>query len=149
MLKRAESAFAVIILCAVVVLVGIAAITRAIGTPIVWSVEIAQLMFLWLCILAIDIALQEDRHFGLKIVQDNLPASVRKSVEILNLVVLILLLAFLIRYAWRNTVIMHIRHDGALQIPGSLYHASMVVGFALMLRTLSVKLYRCLSRETA
>ena len=34
---------------------------------------------------------------------------------------------------------MHPRLDGALQIPGSYFHASIVVGFALMIRTLAVK----------
>ena len=149
MLRRAEFALASLLLCAVVVLVGLAAITRAIGTPIIWSVEIAQLMFLWLCILAIDLGLQDERHFGLQIVQDNVPLHIRKMIEIANLLILIALLAFLIRYAWRNTMIMHTRLDGALQIPGSYYHASMVVGFALMIRTLLVKLAAALSRKVA
>lgn len=149
MLRRVEFACASLLLGAVVVLVGLAAITRATGTPIIWSVEIAQLIFLWLCILAIDLGLQEERHFGLRIVQDNVSPRVRKVVEIVNLLILIALLAFLIRYAWRNTVIMHTRLDGALQIPGSYYHASMVVGFGLMIRTLLAKLATTFSRKEA
>jgi TRAP-type transport system small permease protein len=35
---------------------------------------------------------------------------------------------------------MHTRLDGALQIRGSYLHASMVVGFALMIRTLLARL---------
>ena len=149
MLRRVEFACASLLLGAVVVLVGLAAITRATGTPIIWSVEIAQLIFLWLCILAIDLGLQEERHFGLRIVQDNVSPRVRKVVEIVNLLILIALLAFLIRYAWRNMVIMHTRLDGALQIPGSYYHASMVVGFGLMIRTLLAKLATTFSRKEA
>lgn len=140
MLRRVEFACASLLLCAVVVLVALAAITRAMGTPIIWSIEVAQLMFLWLCILAIDLSLQDGRHFGLQIVQDNFPPRVRRIVEIVNLLVIIALLAFLVRYAWRNTEIMHTRLDGALQIPGSFYHASMVVGFLLMIRTLLAQL---------
>lgn len=147
MLRRVEFACASLLLCAVVVLVGLAAITRAVGTPIIWSVEIAQLIFLWLCVLAIDLGLQDERHFGLQIVQDNVPPSARKAVEILNLLILIALLAFLMRYAWRNTAMMHTRLDGALQIPGSYYHASMVVGFALMIRTLLARLVTTFSRK--
>jgi TRAP-type transport system small permease protein len=127
----------------------LAAITRAMGAPIIWSFEVAQLIFLWLCILAIDLGLQEERHFGLQIVQDAVSPGLRKIVEIVNLVILIALLAFLLRYAWRNTVIMHTRLDGALQIPGSYYHASMVVGFCLMIRTLLAKLASILSRKAA
>lgn len=149
MLRRVEFACACLLLGAVVVLVGLAAITRATGAPIIWSVEIAQLIFLWLCILAIDLGLQDERHFGLQIVQDNVSPRIRKVVEIVNLLILIALLAFLIRYAWRNTVIMHTRLDGALQIPGSYYHASMVVGFALMIRTLLARLVITFSRKVA
>ena len=53
---------------------------------------------------------------------------------------MIALLAYLIRFAWKNMILMHPRLDGALQTPGSYFHASMVVGFALMIRTLVVKL---------
>lgn len=149
MLRRVEFACASLLLCVVVVLVGLAAITRAMGTPIIWSVEIAQLIFLWLCILAIDLGLQDERHFGLQIIQDNVPPGIRKVVEIVNILILIAFLAFLLRYAWLNTLVMHTRLDGALQIPGSYYHVSMVVGFALMIRTLLVKLAVTLSRKAA
>ena len=140
MFRRLEFACAALLLGAVVVLVGLAAVTRAMGTPIIWSVEIAQLTFLWLCILAIDLALQEERHFGLRIVQDNVSPRIGRIVEIVNLLIMVALLAFLIRYAWRNTILMHTRLDGALQIRGSYLHASMVVGFSLMIRTLLARL---------
>ncbi|WP_210211839.1 TRAP transporter small permease [Aquibium carbonis] len=144
-----EFACAALLLCAVVVLVGLAAITRAMGVPIIWSVEIAQLLFLWLCILAIDLALQDERHFGLQIVKDNVPPRVGQMVEVVNLLVIVALLVFLIPYAWRNTLLMHARLDGALQIPGSWFHASMVVGFALMIRTLLARLLAMFARRTA
>ena len=149
MLRRVEFACAALLLGAVVVLVGLAAITRAMGTPIIWSIEIAQLMFLWLCVLAIDLGLQDERHFGLQIVQDNVSPAIRKVVEIVNILILIALLYFLLAYAWRNTAFMHTRLDGALQIPGSYYHASMVAGFALMIRTLLVKLVATFSGKVA
>lgn len=147
MLKKAEYALACLLLIAVVMLVGFAAIARATGAPIIWSVEIAQLLFLWLCILAIDLGMQEERHFGLQIVNDNFSPRVCRIVEIFNLVVMIVLLAYLMRYAWRNTAIMHARLDGALQIPGSFYHASMVVGFALLIRTLAARIHHGLVKR--
>ena len=149
MLRRIEAVCASFLLWSVVVLVALAAVTRAVGAPIIWSVEIAQLIFLWLCILAIDLGLQEERHFGLQIIRDRFPRAVHRLIEVANLVILIVLLAFLIRYAWRNTVIMNTRLDGALQIPGSWYHVSMVVGFALMIRTLLVKLFATLTGKVA
>lgn len=149
MLRQIEIFFASFLLCAVVVLVGVAAVTRVIGSPIIWSVEIAQLLFLWLCIIAIDIGLQDERHFGLQIVRDNVSPTIHKVVEIVNVLILISLLVFLVYYAWRNTVVMNTRLDGALQIPGSYYHVSMVVGFVLMIRTLLAKLLALMSKKAA
>ncbi|MHA7773093.1 TRAP transporter small permease [Roseibium sp. M-1] len=143
MLKRIEFACAALLLAAVVILVGAASVARATGSPIIWSIEIAQLLFLWLCIFAIDLAFQNERHFGIGLVLDNVPGIGRKALEIINLIVMIALLVFLMRYAWKNTILMHPRLDGALQIPGSYFHASMIVGFALLIRTLSFKLFDC------
>ena len=140
MLRRVELACAAVLLAAVVILVGVASVARAAGSPVIWSIEVAQLLFLWLCVFAIDLALQDERHFGIGLILDNVPAAGRKAVEIVNLAVMIALLAYLIRFAWKNMILMHPRLDGALQTPGSYFHASMVVGFALMIRTLVVKL---------
>ncbi|UUX51097.1 TRAP transporter small permease [Nisaea acidiphila] len=148
MLKRFEFGCAALLLAAVVLLVGIASVARALGSPIIWSIEIAQLLFLWLCIFAIDLSLQHDRHFGISLLLDNVSPARRRIVEIVNLVVLICLLGYLIQFAWKNTILMHPRLDGALQIPGSYFHASMIVGFALMIRTLAVQLFRLIRAQS-
>lgn len=141
MLQRIEYAFAAVLLGAVVILVGIAAVARGVGEPIIWSVEIAQLMFVWLVIIAADLGMQGNRHFGMQILLDNVPPLLRKATEIINILILIGLLTFLLYYAWGNVILMHPRLDGALQIPGSYFHASMVVGFTLLIRTLLVQLF--------
>ncbi len=149
MLSRIEFACAAILLAAVVLLVGIASVARAMGHPIIWSVEIAQLLFLWLCIFAIDLSLQHQRHFGVSLVLDNLPPAGRKALEIINIAVLIGLLGYLLQFAWKNTILMHPRLDGALQIPGSYFHVSMLVGFLLMIRTLLSQLIFILRTKAA
>ena len=144
MLRRIEFACAAILLIAVVILVGVASVARALGSPIIWSIEVAQLLFLWLCIISIDLALQQERHFGISLILDNVPVAGRKAIEIINFIVMIGLLAYLLQFAWKNMILMHPRLDGALQTPGSYFHASMVVGFVLMIRTLTVKLVECI-----
>ncbi|POF34101.1 TRAP transporter small permease [Roseibium marinum] len=147
MFKRLEFFCAAALLAAVVVLVAVASVARAAGSPIIWSIEIAQLLFLWLCIFSIDLALQHDRHFGIAILLDNLPERGRKAMEIFNLFVMICLLAYLFRFAWKNMILMHPRLDGALQTPGSYFHASMVIGIVLMVRTLTVQLVRAVRNK--
>lgn len=135
-LGRLETVAAVLLLVAVVGLVAVAAIARAIGSPIIWSVEIAQLCFVWLCMLSADLALQGERHFGLSLLSDALSPDNRFRLEVANRLLLIFFLGFLLVYAWRNAALMHPRLIGATQMHGSYLHASMVAGLALMLRTL-------------
>lgn len=146
--QRAEAFCAMLLLTAIVVLVAAASVARAVGSPIIWSVEIAQLLFVWLCILAADLALQERRHFGLSLLMDNLNAKGQRVLGILNHIVLTVLLVFLFVYAWRNMILMHPRLLGATQMHGSYIHASMVVGLALLLRTMVAHLLE-LVRDTA
>lgn len=142
MYQRVEFAFAVLLLALIVVLVGAAAAARAVGSPIIWSIEIAQLLFAWLAMVAADLALQQDRHIGMSLLLDLLPPSFRGYAEAFNILVLIALVGFLAIYALKNTVLMHPRLIGATQMNASLIHASMAVGLLLMLRTLLVHFYR-------
>lgn len=140
MYRRLEYACASLLLAAIVALVGIAAVSRAMGSPIIWSIEIAQLLFVWLCMLAADLALQENRHFGLIVLLEKLTAERRRLMEIANLAIMICLVVFLFFYAWKNAVLMHPRLLGATQMNGSLIHTSMVVGLALLARTMILQL---------
>lgn len=146
-LRRAEGWCALLLLVAIVVLVAGASIARAAGSPIIWSVEVAQLLFAWLCILAADLAMQRDRHFGLSFLVDSLSPQAGRRLAVINHAVLAVLLAFLLFHAWRNMILMHPRLFGATQMHGSWLHASMVAGFALLLRTMLVNLWRLLAGD--
>jgi TRAP-type C4-dicarboxylate transport system permease small subunit len=135
--RRLENAAAALLLAAIVLLVGLASVARAFGQPIIWSVEIAQRLFVWLCMLAADIALHQNRHFGLTILLDRLPPAATRLMALLNQVIVAALLAFLLFYAFRNAVLMHPRLIGATQMNASFIHASMVLGLVLMLGTLA------------
>lgn len=140
LINRLERIGAVLLLATIVGLVAVASVSRAAGNPIIWSEEIAQLLFVWLCMLCADLAMQERRHFGLAILSDRLKPGPRRWLDIVNLAVSAAFLAFLIVYAWRNMVLMHPRLLGATQMHGSYIHASMVFGLALMVRTALVQL---------
>ena len=142
MLKRIEFACGGMLLVAVVILVAVASVARAMGSPIIWSVEMAQLIFAWLCMLAADIAMQEDRHFGLQFLREILPERTSHWLEVINILVIIAFLVFLLNYAWTNMILMHPRLVGAAQINASYIHASMVVGILLMIRTMVSQLIR-------
>ena len=85
MYQRIEFAAATLLLVAIVGLVGIAAITRFMGAPIIWSIEVATAMFVWLIVLAVDLAMQQNRHFGLSLVLDSVSPRARRWIEIANI----------------------------------------------------------------
>ncbi len=139
-LQRTEFALASLLLVAIVILIGIASIARGIGSPIIWSIEISQLLFVWLCMLAADLALQQNRHFGLVFIQDRVSPRTRRRLEIVNTLILIILVGFLLVYAWNNMFLMHPRLTGSIQMNGTFVHASMVFGMVLLLRTMVTQL---------
>ncbi|MCB1499968.1 MAG: TRAP transporter small permease subunit [Bauldia sp.] len=141
MYQRIEFACATLLLVAIVGLVGVAAVTRVMGAPIIWSIEVATAMFVWLVVLAVDLAMQQDRHFGLSLVLDRVPPAARRWIEVANIAVLMALLIYLLYYAVINVPLMHKRMLGALQIPKSYIHLAMPVGIVLWLRTLGVQLW--------
>ncbi|WP_108659496.1 TRAP transporter small permease [Acuticoccus kandeliae] len=142
MYQRIETACAAALLVAIVLLVGIAAVSRSAGSPIIWSIEVAQLMFVWLVVLAADIAFQQGRHFGLSMLLDRLPPRARQAADILNILIIAGLLIFLLSYAYKNVELMHPRRVGAMRLHGSYYHAALLVGFCLWLRTLAFQLFQ-------
>lgn len=139
---------AILLLTGIVALVAIASVSRAIGSPIIWSVEIAQLLFVWLCILCADLALQHRRHFGLALLSDNLGPRAKRLLDIANHLIAAGFLIYLLFYAWTNMILMHPRLIGATQMHASYIHGAMVVGLALMFRTMMVQLAGLLRGDT-
>jgi TRAP-type C4-dicarboxylate transport system permease small subunit len=139
--QRIEFACATALLAAIVLLVGIAAVTRVAGAPIIWSLEVSTALFVWLVVLAVDLAMQNQRHFGLSVILDNVSDRSKPWVEAGNIIVVMLLLCFLFYYAAINVPLMQKRMLGALQIPKSYVHLAMPFGIVMWLRTLAVQLY--------
>ena len=70
MLKRlaqVELAICVALLAAITGLVFIASIMRFYGHPLIWSVDMAQLLFIWLCMLGANKAMREKSHLGMEV----------------------------------------------------------------------------------
>ena len=63
-LAKIELIVGLIILAAIVILVFMASIMRFFGHPLIWSVDLAQLLFIWLCFLGANRALRMKSHMG-------------------------------------------------------------------------------------
>lgn len=82
-----------IILSLIVVLVFSAAAARSMGYPIIWSIEIAKILFMIVCFVCVDITLKKHKHIGITYFVDKLS---EKTQNIIQLFVLILMLGFTI-----------------------------------------------------
>lgn len=95
-LAQAEAAVAAVLLAAITLMVFAAAVMRFFGHPLIWSVDLAQLLFIWLCFLGAAKALREKGHIGVDVIAARLPHRWRLAVEI---AMTGLILAFLLALA--------------------------------------------------
>jgi TRAP-type C4-dicarboxylate transport system permease small subunit len=92
-LRDSERKISQILLFLIIVLVFTASIFRTFGHPIVWSVDMAQLLFVWLCFLGADIALQHNCHIGVDILTRALPKKINTVIVFCSY---LLILGFLV-----------------------------------------------------
>lgn len=94
-----EDALAKLLLGAIVLLVFLAAMARTVGHPLIWSVDLAQLFFVWLAMLGANKALRIKAHVGVDFFVRKLPVRLRHGLEIL---LGLMTLAFLLTMAWQG-----------------------------------------------
>lgn len=131
-LRRIERAVAMCLLVAIFVVVFTATLLRYIDRPVIWELEISQAMFVWLCVLAADITLQNFGHFSVSSLADLLPRRARLVLETFNSLVVLSLLAFLTWYGWTFADMSSMRPLPILGISEGVATAALPVGFALM-----------------
>ena len=90
---RLEFAVAKALLIGITLLVFVAAVSRSIGSPVEWSDDMAQLLFVWLCMLGANRAMRLKAHMSVDYLIKLLPRTPRWLVELLNGV---LVLSFLL-----------------------------------------------------
>lgn len=131
-----------LLLALIVVLVFVAGIARTLGEPLVWSVDMAQLMFVWLCFLGANRALRLKAHIGVDFFVRKIPHRSRRVVEItLGLVVL----AFLAVLAWTGAKLTLLNWERVFGDSGLSYAwvtAAVPIGAGLLAVTLVAHLAR-------
>ena len=80
LLCKIELIVAAILFLIIVSLVFIAAITRKLGAPIQWTMDVTQLLFAWLSFLSGDIALRNGVLPGLDMVVLKMPKKVQVEI---------------------------------------------------------------------
>jgi tripartite ATP-independent transporter DctM subunit len=123
------------ILVVVEVIVLFAGVTFRYGLhrPLVWSDELASLLFLWLCMLGAVVAQHKGGHMRLTVLIRLLPDRWRERVETFTSTVVILFFALLIQPAFEHATDQMMITLPALQVPDALRSAALLTGISLML----------------
>lgn len=141
-LRRIERAVAMTLLFAIFAVVFLATVMRLLHRPFTWDLEVTQAMFVWLCVLAADVTLQNFGHFSVSGLADLLPRRARLALETFNSLLVLALLAFL---TWYGTVFADMssgRPLPMLDISEGVATFALPTGFALMCITVIEQLVR-------
>lgn len=93
-LIKIEIAIAKIMFIIMVILILVAAIGRAVGYPLIWSIEISMVLFAWVSMFAIHYSQANQRNMGIDFVLKRLPEKLQSVIDYINRVLIILFLGF-------------------------------------------------------
>jgi TRAP-type C4-dicarboxylate transport system permease small subunit len=137
LLARLEDLASKALLAAIVLLVFLAAIARTIGHPLIWSVDLAQLLFIWLCFLGANRAMRIKAHIGVDLFVRKLPRTPRHISEVgLGIVALAFLIALVVA-GYRLTVLNWQRIYGDSGISYAWVTSAVPFGAGLLAITLT------------
>ena len=131
-----ENALTKFLLASIVVLVFIAAVMRSFGYPIIWSVDFAQLFFIWLIMLGANQALRQLDHVGVDILVRNLSWRQRLKLDIFLYAIIAFCLVILAIYGFKLVLLNPQRMLGTTSISYAWVSLALPVGAILMLNTL-------------
>lgn len=144
-LIQLEERVSACMLAAIVLLVFAAALMRTLGFPIVWSVDIAQLLFIWVCLLGANQALRQDNHVGIDYFLRRLPVRIQLAIDALSLTLMAAFLAVLVWFGVELSLLNPERTLGATHWPYALVTLAVPFGSVLMLVTTLWQLAHLLS----
>lgn len=137
-----EQQIAMVLLAAITVLVFVSALTRTFGYPINWAQDAALIMFAWLAFIGGDIALHSTGLIGIDLIVRRFPKAVQKGIDIVFKIVMLLFLAVLVIYGYQYVLTGYKRLITTLNVSYAFVTASVPVGAALMIISVSINLVK-------
>ncbi|MDR2111557.1 MAG: TRAP transporter small permease [Candidatus Accumulibacter sp.] len=131
-LSQIEVAICVVLLAIITALVFVAAITRFFGYPLPWSVDLAQLLFIWTCFLGADKAMRDKTHLGMEIPIKYLPYKYRFAAEVFCTLIMLAFLAVMVVKGIDLTILNKERLFGDSNLSYAWVTAAVPVGSILL-----------------
>jgi TRAP-type C4-dicarboxylate transport system permease small subunit len=131
-----ETWLSVFMLAAIIVLVFVSAMMRTLKHPVIWSVDLAQLLFVWICMLGADAALKRRAHVGVDLIVKKFPVKIQNTVTLSTYILSILFLGFITYYGVMLCMENYLRKYATLQISYSFGTVAVPIGSIFMILTL-------------
>ena len=135
-----EAATAVLVVIEVAILAAGVVARYVVGVPLIWSDELALLLFIWLAMLGSVVALRRGEHMRLSFVSDRLPPTWQPFVGGLVLWLMIGFLLAILPAAFRYVAVEKLEIITGLQIPVAYRVAAIAAAIVLMILSLLMKL---------
>ncbi|MGD9155343.1 MAG: TRAP transporter small permease [Bacillota bacterium] len=130
-----ETWISVGMLAAIIVLVFASAVMRTFRYPIIWSVDLAQLLFVWICMLGADAALKKRAHVGVDLLAKQFPVRIQNIITLTTYIISVLFLVFITYHGLSLCVKNYLRQYATLQISYSFGTVAVPIGSILMILT--------------
>lgn len=113
---------------------------RYIKMPLNWAQDVALVAFAWMIFTSSDVAIRGAGLIGIDIIIKHFPAVVRKALDIIFKVIIIVFLCVLVVNGYTMTVTSWARQITTLHISYSWVYLSVPVGAFLMIISTTIKL---------
>ncbi|MDQ2084589.1 TRAP transporter large permease subunit [Xanthobacteraceae bacterium Astr-EGSB] len=124
---------AILVVVEVVVLFAGVTFRYGLHRPLVWSDELASMLFLWLCMLGAVVAQHKGGHMRLTVIAALVREPWKSRIETLSSSCVIVFLVLILHPAWEHANDQMLITTPALQLPDAIRSAAILTGTALML----------------
>src|SRR3981189_1919416 len=111
-------------------------------TPLVWSDELASILFLWLAMLGSIVALRRGEHMRMTAIVGTLPRHLRPFLDLIAIAAALAFLLFVVRPAYEFAEDEMFVTTPSLEIANSWRAAALPIGIALMLLVGFLQIFR-------
>lgn len=135
-IKKIEFAIGTVMLITIVVLVFLSAFLRLLNHPLVWSVDAAQLLFVWISMFGADLALKKRAHMGVDLLVRKFPITLQKSISLVTYLLCAAFVIFMAYWGFRLCIMNYLRKYQTLKISYSFATAAVPSIAIFMMLTL-------------
>jgi TRAP-type C4-dicarboxylate transport system permease small subunit len=135
LIARGEDLLARAFLAACATLVFVAAISRALGAPVLWAIDVAMLLFIWCSFFGADAALRKKQHIIIDVIVRLFPQKAQRALLIAHWTIMIAFLLTLVVLGVELTTLNVQRPMGDTEMSYAFVTAAVPAGSLLMALT--------------